>query len=303
VSELLNRAQQLVAAGPYDARPAEIAAVHDAIWPEKAPVCPTLTCRKVLGVAYFSIKRWTEQQGAASNAPLSLSTMKKSTSVARFKSSDTIYTPHGLGVAYSNANLTDKAARYILEKDPDAAALFSALPPEDEDAEDEQELTPAQQVADKALSLAENPKQSAPDGFDYAKLASAMVDELERRAQERDTKTEQDLDDDSEQDLDDATSEQPPLTASTGGAADAGQETDETDNSDSNSDTSDSTSNYSDADNSAAPVRLSRMNKEQLLATYRAEVQAEGGLLLVDAHNDDLRNAIAEKRASLQDPE
>jgi hypothetical protein len=294
VAELLARAQQLVAAGPYDARPTEIAAVHDAIWPEKAPVCPTLTCRQVLGVAYFSIKRWAEQQGAASNAPLSLSTMKKSTSVARFKSATTIYTPHGLGVAYSNDNLTDKAARYIIANDPDAAGLFSELPPTEEGGEGEQQLTPAQQTAEKALEKAEHPVQTAPAGFDYAKLAKAVVDELERREGERNTAF--------EQDLDNATSEQLPLTASIGGAADAGQETDNTDNSDSNTDTSDNTSNNSgtDADGEEKPVRLSRMNKEQLVIAYTAELgqaPAEG------LTNDELRDAIAEKRSSLQDPE
>jgi hypothetical protein len=290
VQELLARAQQLVAAGPYDARPAEIAAVHDIIWPEKAPVCPTLTCRKVLGVAYFSIKRWAEQQGAAGDAPLSLSTMKKNNSVARFKSSDTIYTPHGLGIAYSNANLTDKAARYIIENDPDATGLFSELPPAAEDDEDEQQLTPAQQVADKALNLAENPKQSAPDGFDYAKLAKAMVDELEQRAKDRDAESEQDSDDDG-----DDTTEQPALTASAGGAANSDQETDETDKSDSTADTSDN-----DGHDETKPASLSRANKEQLQAYYRAELGQEPAAELT---NEDLRTAIAEKRASLQDPE
>jgi hypothetical protein len=285
VAELLERAQRLVAAGPYDARPAEIAEVHDLIWPEKAPVCLTLTCRAKLGIAYFSIKRWTEQQGAASDAPLS-STSMKNNSVARFKSSDTIYMPHGLGVAYSNANLTDKAARYILENDPDAAALFSVLPGEASE-EEQQQLTPAQQVADKALTLAENPKQPAPDGFDYAKLASALADEMERRSQVGTTQPQAP-----------AAPEQPALTASTGGAADADQGSDKTDNSDSNSDTSDSTSNQSDADADKRPAPISRMTKEQLVATYTTELgQAPAAELLAD----DLRNAIADKRASLQD--
>jgi hypothetical protein len=216
--------------------------------------------------------------------------MKKNNSVARFKSSDTIYTPHGLGIAYSNANLTDKAARYIIENDPDAAGLFSELPPAAEDDEDEQQLTPAQQIADKALNLAENPKQSVPDGFDYAKLAKAMVDELEQRAKHRDAQSEQDSGDED----DDDTTEQPPLTASTGGAADD-QGTDNTDNSDSKSDASDS-----DSHDETKPASLSRANKEQLQAYYHAELGQEPAAELT---NDDLRNAIAEKRASVQDPE
>jgi hypothetical protein len=290
VAELLERAQQLVAAGPYDARTSEIIAVHALIYPDREPVCDH--CRAEQGKAYFAIKRWAEQQDSSSSISTN-STVKKSTSVARFKNANTIYTPHGLGVAYSNDNLTDKAARYIIANDPDAAALFSELPPAEEEGEDEQ-LTPAQQTAEKALVKAAHPVQTAPAGFDYAKLAKAMVDELERREGERTAEF--------EQALDNAASEQPPLTASTGGAADAGQETDNTDNSDSNTDTSDNTSNNSgtDADGEEKPVRLSRMNKEQLVATYTAElgqVPAEG------LTNDELRDAIAEKRSSLQDPE
>jgi hypothetical protein len=287
VAELLDRAQLLIAAGPYDARPAEIAAVHAAIYPERDAVCQT--CRGELGRAYYAIQRWANQQNSFSTSISS--TVKKSTVTARFKSDNTIYTPHGLGVAYSNTNLTDKAARYILENDPDAKELFSELP--GEASEEEQELTPAQQVAEKALTLAENPKQETPAGFDYAKLASAMVDELERRSDERTAKFEQDMKVDEDQ------NEQLPLTASTGGTAD-GQESDNTDSSDSNTDTSDSTSNNSDADTEEKPVRLARMNKEQLVATYTTELgqaPAEG------LTNDELRDAIAQKRASQQDPE
>nr|GFD60552.1 hypothetical protein [Tanacetum cinerariifolium] len=80
--------------------------------------------------------------------------------------------------------------------------------------------------ADKALSLAENPKQSAPDGFDYAKLASALADEMERRSQVGTTQPQAP-----------ASPEQPALTASAGGAADAGQGSNNTDNTDSNTDT------------------------------------------------------------------
>jgi hypothetical protein len=291
VADLLERAQALVAVGPYDARPAEIAAVHDAIWPEKAPVCPTLGCRQVLGVAYFSIKRWAEQQGAASDAPLSLSTMQKSNSTARFKSDSTIYTPHGLGVAYSNANLTDKAARDIIKNDPDAKALFSELP--GEASEEEQDLSPAQASAEKAVEKAQAAvTDQVHAGFDYAKLASAMLDEVERRSQESTAKF--------EQQIADATAGHAALTASTGGAAE--DATDTTDNSDSNSDTSDSTASNSstDASSDEKPVRLSRMNKEQLVVTYTAELgQAPADALT----NDDLRDAIAEKRASQQDPE
>jgi hypothetical protein len=296
VAELLERAQALVAAGPYDARPAEIAAVHDAIWPEKAPVCPTLGCRQVLGVAYFSIKRWAEQQGAASDAPLSLSTMKKTTSVARFSSDHTIYTPHGIGVAYSNTNLTDNAARYILKNDPDAARLFSELPPEAEEGEGEQSLTPAQQTAEKALEKAEAPTQQVPAGFDYAKLASAMLDEVERRSAERDAKFQQDMAD---------ATQQHELKASAGGTDEGEAETElevKTETLDNGVEvtTGQTDGAASDDHNDEKPVRLSRMNKEQLVATYTTELgQAPDEKLT----NDELRDAIAEKRASLQDPE
>jgi hypothetical protein len=287
VAELLDRARQLVAAGPYDARPAEIAAVHDTIWPEKAPVCPTLTCRQVLGKAYYAIKRWAEQQGAASEAPLSSTPMKK-TSVARFKSNDTIYTPHGLGVAYSNTNLTDKAARYILKNDPDARSLFSELPGEAD--EEEQDLNPAQASAEKAVEKAETPVPQVPAGFDYAKLAAAMLDEVERRNQESTTKF--------EQDMDAVVSQQPALTASAGGAGAADQGADNADNTDGKPDTSDSTSESEQED--AKPVSLSRANKEQLQGFYRTELGQEPA---ADLSNEDLRKAIAEKRASQQDPE
>lgn len=284
MAELLERAQALVAAGPYDARPAEIAAVHAAIYPDRDAVCQT--CRGELGRAYYAIQRWATQQGAAGTAHLSSTPMKQN-SVARFKSSDTIYMPHGLGVAYSNANLTDKVARYILENDPDAKALFSELPPAEGEGEDEQQLTPAQQSAEKALDKAASAVQQVPADFDYTKLASAMVDEIERRNQEATAK--------SAQQRIDASSEQPALTASAGGAADESHATDKKDNSDSNSDTSDS-----DGHDEAKPASLSRANKEQLVATYTVELgqaPAEG------LTNEELRTAIAEKRASLQDPE
>lgn len=274
MAELLERAQQLVAAGPYDARPAEIAAVHDAIWPEKAPVCPTLTCRKVLGVAYFSIKRWAEQQGAASTAPLSLSTMKKTVSVARFKSAHTIYTPHGLGIAYSNDNLTDKAARYILKNDPDAEALFSELPPEADDEEQPTGVT-------AAPAPAPAPAPVAAGEIDYVKLAQAIVDIQNKQKVQEPSQEVKEL-------QQEAKENGQPLTASTGGAADAGNQPNGAGNA------------GDDADGDDKPVRLSRMNKDQLVATYTAELgqtPAEG------LTNDELRDAIAEKRSSLQDPE
>lgn len=129
MAQLLDRARQLVAAGPHDAALAEIAAVHDAIWPAKAPVCPTNLCRQVLGVAFYAIKRWVEQQqGAAGDlAPSSSFMSTKTASAARFKEG-IFHTPHGLGVTYSNANLTEKAALDILENDPDAAQFFDVLP-------------------------------------------------------------------------------------------------------------------------------------------------------------------------------
>jgi hypothetical protein len=222
--------------------------------------------------------------------------MKKSTSVARFKNANTIYTPHGLGVAYSNDDLTDKAARYIIANDPDAAVLFSELPPAEEEGEGEQQLTPAQQTAEKALVKAEHPVQHAPASFDYAKLAKAMVDELERREGERTAEF--------EQDLENATSEQPPLTASTGGAGEGDAilevKTEALSNSVEVTTGQTESTDTHEADTDERPVRLSRMNKEQLVATYTAElgqVPAEG------LTNDELRDAIAEKRASQQDPE
>jgi hypothetical protein len=222
--------------------------------------------------------------------------MRKSTSVARFKSATTIYMPHGLGVAYSNDNLTDKAARYIIANDPDAVALFSELPPAEEEGEGEQQLTPAQQTAEKALAKAEHPQQTAPAGFDYTKLAKAMVDELERREGERTAQF--------EQDMDNAISGQPPLTASTGGAGEGEAslevKTEALSNGAEVTTGQTESTDTSEADTDERPVRLSRMNKELLVSTYTAELgQAPEEKLT----NDELRDAIAEKRASQQDPE
>lgn len=275
MAELLDRARQLVAAGPYSPNVSEIIAVHAAIYPSRDPVCDH--CPAEQGKAYFAIKRWVDQQDNSPSTSTN-STVKKSE--ARFNSDTLTYTPHGLGIAYTNDNLTDKAARHILKNDPDAAQFFKVLPPDAEDGEDD--VQPAVAPAPAAAPAASTTAATAalPADFDYNKLASAMMDELERREAARTTKF--------EQDMADTTSEQPARTASAGGAA-AG--TDAGDQSDSGSDESDN-----DEQDGEKPVRLSRMNKEQLLAAYRAEVQAEGGLLLVDAHNDDLRAAIAKAR-------
>jgi hypothetical protein len=271
VADLLGRAQQLVAAGLYDARPAEIAAVHAAIYPDRDAVCQT--CRGELGKAYYAIKRWAEQPNSSSIISTS-STVKKNTSTARFKSDHTIYTPHGLGIAYSNDNLTDKAARYIIANDPDAAGLFSELPPE----ASEEEEQPAQAVAPTPA-----PAQApvAAGQIDYVKLAQAIVDiQNKAKAQEPDTEV--------KELTEEAKGDGQHLTASTGGAADAGNQPNGSDNS------------GTDADGDDKPVRLSRMNKEQLVATYTAELgQAPDEKLT----NDELRDAIAEKRSSMQDPE
>jgi hypothetical protein len=252
--------------------------VHALIYPDREPVCDH--CRAEQGKAYYAIKRWAEQQDSSPSTSTS-STVKKSTSTARFKSDHTIYTPHGLGIAYTNANLTDKAARYIIANDSDAKALFSELPPEAND-EDEQKASPA--------APAQAPTAPAATGeIDYVKLAQAIVDiQNKQKAQQPDQQVQalQQEAKESGQPLPSATSTV--LTASTGGAADAGSQPSGTDNS------------GADADGDDKPVRLSRMNKEQLVATYTAELgqaPAEG------LTNDELRDAIAEKRSSVQDPE
>jgi hypothetical protein len=285
VAELLDRARQLVAAGPYSPNVSELIAVHALIYPARDPVCDH--CPAEQGRAYFAIQRWVTQQ--ENSFSTSSSSNVKNGTIARFHSDTLIYTPHGLGVAYSNKNLTDKVARYILKNDPDAAQHFSVLPPADEDGDDEQQLTATQQATEAQVEKTEQ-AASAPEGFDYAKLASAMLDEIERRNQESDTQH--------AQQLANATPEQPALTASTGGAADADQGTDETDNTDSKSDTADNTSESEQED--AKPVSLSRANKEQLIGLYTAEL---GQAPAPELTNDELRNAIAEKRAGQQDPE
>jgi hypothetical protein len=254
-------------------------------------VCPTLGCRQVLGVAYFSIKRWAEQQGAASNAPLSLSTMKKNDSVARFKSDNTIYTPHGLGVAYSNTNLTDKAARYILANDPDAAGLFSELPPEasEEDEQASPATTPAPAPALPTVAAGE---------IDYVKLAQAIVDiQNKNNAQQPDQEVKE-LQQEAKENAQPLPSATSTLTVSVGDAV-TDSVADEVVTKSVVEPAHVEVTTVQPVDNEA-PVRLSRMNKEQLVATYTTELSqapAEG------LTNDELRDAIAEKRASLQDPE
>jgi hypothetical protein len=259
VTELLDRAQQLVAAGPHSAA-SEIAAVHAALYPDRDAVCQT--CRGELGKAYYAIQRWVSQQ--ASSSLFSSTDVKKHTT-ARFHSDDLIYTPHGLGVAYSNANLTDKAARDILKADPDAAQHFAVLPPEASDEEQAEALTASQQATAKQVEQAQHPVPAPPAGLDYGKLAAAILDEQQRRAAAQPASTEvktEVLDNN--------------VAVTTGHTDGADDQDDE------------------------KPVRLSRMNKEQLVATYRAELNLEP---LAELTNDQLRDAIAEKRASLQDPE
>jgi hypothetical protein len=278
VQELLERAQRLVAAGPYSPSVSEIIAVHALLYPARDPVCDH--CPAEQGRAYFAIKRWVEQQENSFSTSIS-SNVKKGTT-ARFSSDTLTYTPHGLGVAYTNANLTDKAARDILKADPSAAQHFTVLPPEAEEGEDEQPLTASQQATETQVAKAQAATKEAPAGFDYAKLASALADEMERRAQANATQPAP------------TATEQPALTASTGGAAEGAQGSDNVDN----TDTSDNTSDSDQDENK--PVSLSRANKDQLIAFYTTEL---GQAPAPELTNEDLRKAIAEKRASQQDPE
>lgn len=253
MADLLDRARHLVDAGAHNAQAAEVAAIHDAIWPAQAPVCPTLTCRAVLGRAFFTIKRWLDQQDNSPSTSTT-STVSKSASTARFHSDETTLFPHSLGMGFSNANLTDSVARYILKGDPDAKQFFKVLPPEAEGEEDFQPKA-TEPVTAETPSATTTPESD----IDYAKLAAAILDEQERRQ------------------ADGAKPTAPALTASAGGE--------------------DSKDNDHNDDK---PLPLSRQNKEQLQATYRAELKKEP---TEDLLNDDLRDAIAEHRNSLQDPE
>ncbi|MGI4864625.1 MAG: hypothetical protein ACRYFZ_11945 [Janthinobacterium lividum] len=264
MAELLDRARQLIDAGAHNAQAAEVAAVHDAIWPAQAPVCPTLTCRAVLGRAFFTIKRWLDQQDNSPSTSTS-STVSKTTSIARFHSDTTTLFPHGLGMGFSNDNLTDSAARYILENDPEAEQFFKVLPPE---AEGEEEFQPkateaAATEAPTASTVA--PTQSLPADFDYDKLADKVFERLKSHAENQGGAPD--------------STQQPALTASTGGAADTAD---------------------GDTHEDGKPLPLSRLNKEQLVAAYRTELQADPP---ADMLNDDLRSALASHRAGQQDPE
>jgi hypothetical protein len=245
------------------------------------------TCPAELGKAYYAIKRWVDQQNSSST--ISSSNVKKTT-VARFHSDTLSFTPHGLGVTYTNANLTDKAARDILASDPDAARHFATLPPAESDEEKEQALTAGQQATEKQVEQADKqaqapaPAPALPGGFDYAQLARAMFDEGERRQREADNKVTEPT--------------QPNLTAQAGGAAEGEPEV-KTEVLDNDVVVTTGTTEVA-GDEDGKPVRLSRMNKDQLVETYRHELNMEP---LADLTNDELRTAIAEKRASQQDPE
>jgi hypothetical protein len=274
-AEQLKRARQLVAGGVYSASAAEIAAVHAAIYPSRDDVCQT--CPGELGKAFYAIQRWATQQDSFSST--STSSTVKNQSVARFHSDDITYTPHGLGVVYSNTNLTDKAARYILKTDPDAIQHFAVLPPEAQEGEDDAPVAAKpEQATETQVEKAQQQVTAVPAEFDYAKLAAAMLDEVERRQSNADAAASQARID---------AAQQPALTASTGGAADAGQETDKTDTSD-------------NVQDETKPVSLSRANKAQLTAFYVAEI---GHAPAEDLNVDQLRGAIAEHRAAQQDPE
>jgi hypothetical protein len=293
VAELLDRARQLVAGGPHVTNISELIAVHALLYPARDPVCDH--CPAEQGKAYYAIQRWVTQQENSLSTSTS-NNVKKGTT-ARFHSDQLIYTPHGLGVAYNNDNLTDKAARDILKADPDAAQHFAVLPPAAEEGEDEP-LTEAQASAAKQVEKAQHPvpAPTAPVGFDYNKLASAMIDELQRREAEAQAK--RDAEDDGDED-DDQGNEQPSgLTDSTGGAGegDATSEvkTETLDNGvEVKTGTTDTTEN--DSHDGEQPVRLSRMDKKQLVATYKAELNLEPAEGLT---NDQLRDAIAEHRTA-----
>ena len=244
--------------------------LHAALYPDREPVCQN--CRGELGKAYYAIQRWVSQQDASSTNPPS-SNVKKTTT-ARFHSDELHYTPHGLGVTYSNANLTDKAARDILSADPDAARHFAVLPAEASAEEAAEDAAPATAPVEQALEPAATP----PAGFDYGKLASALADEMERRHAGATSVPAAPV------------ADAPALTASAGGAPAGVTVT-----------TGTTAHDADDADHDdEKPVRLSRMGKDQLLATYRAELKLEPAEGLT---NEELRQVIAEHRAAQQDPE
>lgn len=277
-AELLERGRRLVASGPHSPNTSEIAEVHAALYPTRDAVCQT--CPGELGRAYYAIQRWVNQQeNSSTNSP---SNVKKGTT-ARFHSDSLIYTPHGLGIAYSNANLTDKAARDIIAADPDAAQHFAVLPAEAEESEDATPEANRTQATALAATPSPSPAQPAPV-IDYAQLASAILDEQSRRAaQPADTEK---------------PAEAPALTASVGGAADTAEVKKEV-----LGNGVEVTTGKTDATSEEEPKRpapLSRMKHDELVATYRAELNLEP---VAELTNEQLRDAIAEKRATVQDPE
>ncbi|MGI4870967.1 MAG: hypothetical protein ACRYFX_07295 [Janthinobacterium lividum] len=282
---LVARAQQLLAAGPHNAAPAEVAALHALVWPTREPVCET--CRGELGKAYYALQRWVNQHNSST---LSSSAPVKKTTTARFHSDETQYTPHGLGVTYSNTNMTDKAARDILAGDPDAKDFFSVLPPA-ATAEDEAEDLATSQAATPAAAQAPVAPTTVPADFDYAKLASALVDETERRQAAKHT------DDPATQ----TSTDEVKLSAQPGGqGADGVTSAGSPPASVEVTTSTTAPDEHDDDQDGEKPVRLSRMNKEQLVAAHTTELGSAPDVALT---NDELRDALAQHRAGQQDPE
>ena len=236
----VERARQLKRAGAYGVSGAEVAAVHAALYPDAAPICST--CPGVILPAFQAVLRWLRLHDSSTSFS-STAVANTTPTTAKFTSDDIEYTPFGLGVTYTNANLTDAAARHILKHDPDAARLFATLPAE----ESAQESA----AAERSAPAADTPADSTPAvatvaaGIDYDLLADKVADKLMERFK-----------------LSQEPSELPAVEPEAAPALAVTAEQDDTDES--------------------KPVALSRANKAQLQDLYRAELKQEPGELHAD---------------------
>ncbi|RFP65936.1 hypothetical protein D0N36_06950 [Hymenobacter lapidiphilus] len=135
MGEWLQRAGRLKSAGASAIDPAELSAVHAALYPQAPPV--RTGCRKCVIDAWQAISRYLRLHTETDSSSLISPAMSANQNQARFISDDTQYFPFGLGVAVNNDNMTDKMARYILEQDADAAGLFKTLPAEEQEDSDD----------------------------------------------------------------------------------------------------------------------------------------------------------------------
>jgi len=161
--ELLERARLLREAGAFRVNLDELASVHAALFPGAEPV--RTGCRNCVMEAWQVIARVLRAETPEpSESSFSSSISTTMANSARFDSDTRIVIPHNSGTAYTNENLTDAVARYIIEQDPDAKAFFSVLPADQKPAKPAAGADASKKPASTTKTTkkeAEAPKQTA----------------------------------------------------------------------------------------------------------------------------------------------